>query len=93
MGRIQRSTAGARASGRESHRSAGARETRTISARVDFPTFELIDQAARLRGIDRQSVIVAGAVREAQRILEVAATSIAAYRRRRAKQSKRKGVS
>jgi uncharacterized protein (DUF1778 family) len=52
-----------------------------LSARVRFEVFEIVDQAARLRGWDRSKVIEIGAEREARRIIEVAVKTVQAHRR------------
>lgn len=55
--------------------------TRVVGARVDLATFDLIDRAARLRGKPRGWVVEHGSRKEAQRILEVAITTVEQHRR------------
>jgi len=68
---------------------AARHETRSIGARVDLPTYDLVQSAARVRGCDLSQIVSAGAIREATGILEVATKTIQRNRARRRKQSRR----
>ena len=55
--------------------------THHIGAKVSRDTFQIIDNAAIIRGIPRSQIVERGALEYAQRVLEQATGTIAAFRR------------
>lgn len=72
--------------------------TTLLTARVKVSVFDLVDAAARIRGLDRQDVIERGSTKESIRIIETAMREIRRYKERQrkaraaARKAKRKGT-
>jgi uncharacterized protein (DUF1778 family) len=66
--------------------------TTVLGARVKQSVFDLVDVAARIRGLDRSEVVVNGATKEAFRIIEIALREIRRHkeRQRRARAAARR---
>jgi len=55
--------------------------THHIGAKVSRDNFQIIDNAAVIRGLPRSEIVARGALEYAQRVLEQATGTIAAFRR------------
>ncbi|HEX9239229.1 MAG TPA: hypothetical protein VF910_01065 [Candidatus Bathyarchaeia archaeon] len=55
--------------------------THHIGAKVSRDSFQIIDNAALIRGLPRSEIVSRGALEYAQRVLEQATGTVAAFRR------------
>ncbi len=58
-----------------------SRLTHHIGAKVNRDAFQIIDNAALIRGLPRSEIVSRGALEYAQRVLEQATGTVAAFRR------------